>query len=81
MAASDQPEAAYVVRLTVQDVGARVVVRRRLDGGGLGDLLGELERWDDMAVVVRDRHGTGHVVRRTDVVAGKRVPPAPDRRP
>ena len=81
MAASDQPEASYVVRLTVQDVGARVVVRRRLDGGGLGDLLGELERWDDTAVVVRDRHGTRHVVRPADVVAGKRVPPAPARRP
>jgi len=81
VAASDQPGAAYVVRLTVEDVGARVVIRRRLEGGGLGDLLGELERWDDAAVVVRDRHGTSHVVRPTDVVAGKRVPPAPARRP
>jgi len=81
VAASDQPGAAYVVRLTAADVGARVVVRRRLDDGGLGDLLGELEQWDESAVVVRDRHGARHVVRPGDVVAGKRVPPAPARRP
>ncbi len=29
------------------DVGARVVLRRRLPDGRLSDLLGELERWDD----------------------------------
>ena len=62
------------------DVGARVVIRRRLPAGGLGDLLGELRQWDAQAVVVRDRHGTDHDVRPADVVAGKRVPPAPARR-
>jgi hypothetical protein len=61
------------------DVGARVVVRRRLADGALGDLLGELVRWDD-DVVVRDRSGVEHVVARADVVAAKRVPPAPVRR-
>ena len=71
---------AYVVRLTPADVGARVVVRRRLATGGWGDLLGVLERWDDELVVVRDRHGDTHEVRPADVVAGKRVPPAPARR-
>ena len=80
MAASDQPGAAYVVRLTVADVGRRVVLRRRLRDGGLGDLLGVLERWDDELVVVRDRHGDTQDVRPADVVAGKRVPPAPARR-
>ena len=71
---------AYVVRLTPADVGARVVVRRRLTAGGSGDLLGVLERWDDELVVVRDRRGETHDVRPADVVAGKRVPPAPARR-
>ena len=63
------------------DVGQRVVVRRTLPDGGFGDLLGELLRWDDEAVAVRGRHGDEHVVRRADVVAAKRVPPPPARRP
>ena len=65
--------------LTDGDVGARVVVRRRLPEGGHGDLLGELRQWDDV-VVVRDRAGADHAVARTDVVAAKRVPPPPARR-
>ena len=69
----------YVVSVTSEDVGARVVVRRQLPDGGLGDLLGELLRWDD-EVAVRDRSGTVHTVARADVVAAKRVPPPPVRR-
>ena len=65
--------------LTEDDVGARVVVRRRLADGGTGDLLGELVRWDAQ-VAVRDRTGVLHEVARADVVAAKRVPPAPARR-
>ena len=65
--------------LTTDDVGARVVVRRRLAEGGYGDLLGELVRWD-AEVVVRDRAGALHTAVRADVVAGKRVPPPPVRR-
>ena len=65
--------------LTTDDVGARVMVRRRLPEGGYGDLLGELVQWDT-EVVVRDRTGALHTVPRTDVVAAKRVPPAPARR-
>ena len=59
-----------------------MVVRRRLEDpdGALGDLLGELVRWDADAVEVRDRHGVKHRVAPADVVAGKRVPPAPARR-
>ncbi len=60
-------------------MGARVVVRRRLQEGGYGDLLGKLVRWD-VEVVVRDRSGVLHTVLRTDVVAAKRVPPPPERR-
>ena len=65
--------------LTGDDVGARVVVRRRLSDGSSGDLLGELLQWAD-EVVVRDRAGVSHAVRRADVVAAKRVPPPPERR-
>lgn len=71
-----------------EDVGRRVVVRRRLDAGSLtpgsgaryGDLLGELVRWDADEVAVRVRDG--HVVRvaRAVVVGAKPVPPAPVRR-
>ena len=84
VSAPDQPGAAVGVRYALTagpaDVGARVVVRRRLPDGALGDLLGELLRWDDQAVEVRDRHGVAHTVATVDVVAAKRVPPAPPRR-
>jgi hypothetical protein len=65
--------------LTEDDVGARVVVRRRLPDGSAGDLLGELLQWAD-EVVVRDRAGVSHAVRRSDVVDAKRVPAPPARR-
>ncbi len=74
-----EPPGPYEVRLTADDVGARVVVRRRLAEGGHGDLLGALVRWDD-EVVVRDRSGALRSAARGDVVAAKRVPPAPARR-
>ena len=61
-------------------VGHRVVVRRRLPDGLAGDLLGELLRWDDTTVVVRDRNDLVHEVARKDVLAAKRVPPPPIRR-
>ena len=80
MSTAHPPGARYVLSLGPADVGARVVVRRRLADGALGDLLGELVRWGDDDVVVRDRAGTEHVVVRADVVAAKRVPPAPLRR-
>jgi len=69
----------YADALGPEHVGRRVVVRRRLAGGGLGDVLGTLLRFDEL-VVVRDRHGVEHAVARGDVVAGKPVPPAPARR-
>ena len=71
---------AHALRLGPQDVGARVVLRRRLPEGRLSDLLGVLQRWDDEAAVVRSRTGDETVVARADVVAGKRIPPAPPRR-
>jgi hypothetical protein len=61
-------------------LGARVVVRRRLQDGGLGDVVGVLEGWSDGVLTVVDRHGRAHAVREADVVAAKRVPPVPERR-
>ena len=69
-----------VLRVGPDDVGSRVVLRRVAPGGRYVDLLGELVRWDADAVEVRDRHGVKHRVAPADVVAGKRVPPAPARR-
>ncbi|GAB3590728.1 GNAT family N-acetyltransferase [Angustibacter peucedani] len=71
-----------VPRLGPDLVGQRVVVRRRLGGGRVGDLLGELLAWDadgDGLVRVRTRHGEVAVAI-SEVVAGKAVPPAPTRR-
>lgn len=72
------------VRYT-RDVGpgdrdVRVTVRRRLRSGGFSDVVGQLERWTDGVLAVRDRHGTVHEVAEGDVVAAKRIPPAPVRR-
>ena len=69
----------YERSLEAADVGARVMVRRRLSDGGYGDVLGELVAWSD-EVVVRDRHGVQHVMAQADVIAGKRIPPPPARR-
>jgi hypothetical protein len=62
------------------DAGVRVTLRRRLDDGALGDLLGQLLSWQDGEVRLLDRHGTEHVVAEADVVAAKRIPPPPARR-
>ncbi len=67
------------MRLGAADVGARVVVRRRLPEGLYGDVLGELLAWSP-EVVVRDRHGALVRFPLADVVLGKRVPPPPVRR-
>ena len=80
MTTAEPPGARYARTAGPADVGRRVVVRGRLAGGGLGDVLGELLRWDDELVVVRDRTGAERVLARADVVAAKRVPPPPERR-
>ena len=69
----------YERSLGAADVGARVMVRRRLPEGMYGDVLGELVSWG-AEVTVRDRHGVTHVMPVDDVVAAKRIPPPPARR-
>jgi hypothetical protein len=59
--------------------GSRVVVRRRLPDGGLGDVLGDLLEVSDDGVVVATRRGPVRVAG-ADIVLGKPVPPPPPRR-
>jgi ribosomal protein S18 acetylase RimI-like enzyme len=61
------------------DVGHRVVVRRRLSGRTMTDLVGTLVAADHAGFVIRAEDGTEHTVPTADVVAGKRIPPRPAR--
>ena len=77
--------ALYRVTVSPADVGARVVVRRRLPHPApgeppLGDVLGELVSWDGGTLVVRTRDGVDVPVSEHLVLAAKRVPPPPARR-
>ena len=54
-------------------IGARVVVRRRLDEGGYSDVLGRLLEADDGGVLVATRRGEVRVPARS-IAVGKIVP-------
>ena len=73
--------AVHEVRIGAADVGSRVSVRRVLRDGreGFGDVVGELVSWRDGEIVVRRRSGESETFAEADLVAGKRVPPAPVR--
>ncbi|WP_144759519.1 ferrous iron transport protein A [Curtobacterium sp. 9128] len=60
-------------------IGERVVVRAR-DGAGATDALGDLVARTPDSVTIDTRRGRVEV-RLADVVAAKRVPPPPERRP
>lgn len=72
------------VRLTVADVGKRVVVRWRRpaagDGEEVADVLGILAAADDASFTVRRASGEIVVIPRERALAGKPVPPPPQRR-
>ncbi len=70
---------AYVVDVGPGDLGARVVLRARLPGGGATDVLGHLAAWSGGEVVVRTRTGEVRVAEAA-LLAAKRVPEAPPRR-
>jgi len=70
----------YALTAGPQDVGARVVLRRTLPGGGLSDVLGYVRRWSDGVVTVLTRDGSVVEVAEADLVAAKRVPEPPARR-
>ena len=61
---------------TTWTAGVRVVVRRRLDGGGYSDVLGDLLAAGPDGVVVRTRRGDV-AVPADEIALGKVVPPAP----
>ena len=70
----------YVVRITPADVGARVVIRRRIPGPlPLSDVLGTLESWSEGVLTVRQNDGTPVAVPEDDLVAARVVPPPPTR--
>lgn len=75
----------YENRLTRDDVGKRVVVRRWVTDEQRGpvpsDVLGELVSWSDEGVLtVRRRDGELVEVDDVDILAAKTVPPPPTRR-
>lgn len=75
----------YVNRLTRDDVGHRVVVRRWVADEARGlvpsDVLGELLAWhDDGVLTIRTRRGELVEVAEGDILAAKAVPP-PRQRP
>ena len=67
------------LRVGPEQVGERVVLRRRAPGGRYVDLLGELLSWADGVARVRTRAGET-TVPIDQVIAGRPVPPPPTRR-
>ena len=67
------PGVRYATSAGPADVGARVVLRRRLPDGALSDVLGVLEGWAGGVVRVQTRAGAVDVPE-ADLVAAKRVP-------
>jgi N-acetylglutamate synthase len=72
------------VRLTAADVGQRVVIRWRRPGPDaseqVADVLGILEQYDPKFFAVRTRDQHLIVVPSDRALAGKVVPPSPERR-
>jgi N-acetylglutamate synthase len=68
------------VAVDCSDLGRRVSVRYRHEGGGFTDVVGILENCDEATFGVRDRTGKLRVVPRAEAVAAKVVPSAPPRR-
>ncbi|ROO82895.1 hypothetical protein EDD29_0380 [Actinocorallia herbida] len=79
--ASPRFAARLVVAISPADVGARVSLRRRLQTGEYSDVVGILEAWSEGKLRVRRRTGEIVEVAEAALVAGKTVPPAPERRP
>jgi hypothetical protein len=75
------PNSVYRVSISPADVGARVMIRRRLSDGraGFGDVVGDLLSWSGDVLTIRTRTGDVEVDAST-VVAGKRIPPPARRR-
>lgn len=57
--------------LTVDAIGRRVTVRRRLADGMASDVVGTLEAVDATSVTVRDKHGASVTIQRSEIVASR----------
>ncbi|MGW7095230.1 GNAT family N-acetyltransferase [Streptomyces sp. NPDC054874] len=72
------------VSITPADVGKRVSVRRRMDGGGTGaqftDVVGVLTSWNNDVLSITRKSGESVHIVESSLVAGKVVPAAPARR-
>jgi len=72
------------VRITPADVGKRVSVRRRSEGGGAGaeftDTVGVLTSWNGGVLSITRKSGESVRIVESSLVAGKVVPAAPARR-
>ncbi|MGW0661338.1 GNAT family N-acetyltransferase [Streptodolium elevatio] len=72
-------------RITPEDVGRRVSVRRRLNPEGapdeFGDVVGELVAWDGGVLTITRKDGSIARVAERTVTAAKVVPPVPVRGP
>ena len=62
----------YRVAVTPADVGARVTLRRAVDGG-VSDVVGVLLAWSDGVLSVRRRDGAEVTVAEGDLVAARVV--------
>ena len=74
----------FVNRLTREDVGDRVVVRRWVEDADRGmvpsDVLGYLESWSDAGVLaIRTKDDSVVEVDERDILAAKTIPPPPTR--
>ncbi|MGW1548378.1 GNAT family N-acetyltransferase [Streptomyces sp. NPDC002346] len=72
------------VRITPADVGKRVSVRRRSEGGAAGwkftDTVGVLTSWNNHVLSITPKSGESVHIAESSLVAGKVVPSAPARR-
>ncbi|MET9703371.1 GNAT family N-acetyltransferase [Streptomyces griseus] len=72
------------VSITPADVGKRVSVRRRTEGGGTGaqftDVVGVLTSWNNDVLSITRKSGESVHIVESSLVAGKVVPAAPARR-
>ncbi|WP_462183747.1 putative acetyltransferase [Frankia sp. AgKG'84/4] len=71
----------YVVRITRADIGARVMIRRRIPGPiPLSDVLGTLRSWSSRVLTVETAEGSAVQITEDDLVAARVIPPRPPRR-
>jgi hypothetical protein len=70
------------VRITPDDVGARITVRARNHGPGASavDVVGVLREWRDRQLHITRRNGSTTMVAQDDLLAARVVPPPPPRR-